>query len=125
VVGLSSPLFRRTTVWGAVRTNGFRGERLAKPGDGAVPVGPGNRRRWEVQPGFELSQRLVGLTRAKVGDPEVDIDGGRRRQERDCALKAGSSRGKFSLLAQRRSEKRMTGSGRRIEPDAFLQFGHG
>ena len=105
VVRLCSPLFRNTSVGGAVSPNGFRGERLAEAGDGAVPVGPGNRRRREVQPGFELSQRLVGLTRAKVGDPEVDIDGGRRWQERDCALQAGSRRGKLALLAQGRSEK--------------------
>ena len=46
------------------------------------------RRRGEVQPGLELSQRLVELARPQVGDSEVDVDGGGGRQERDRALQA-------------------------------------
>ena len=50
--------------------------------------GVGQRRRREVQPGHELSERLVWLARPQERDRQVDIDGGRRRHQRDGALQA-------------------------------------
>ena len=57
--------------------------------------------------------------------PEVDVDGGRRRQERDRALQAGPRPGQIARLAQGGSEKGVAGAGRGIELDALPQFGQG
>ena len=103
------------------------GERSRQaPGEGRrwrCPSRASARRRREVQPGFELSQRLVHLARAKIRDAEVDINGGRRRQQRDRALQACPRPRQITVVAQGGSEKRMAGSGGGIEADAPPQFG--
>ena len=47
--------------------------------------------------------------------PEVDVDGGGRRQQRDRALQARPRAGQIARLAQRGPEKGVAGAGRGIE----------
>ena len=69
--------------------------------------GAGTPGRGEVQPGLELSQRLVEIARPQVGDAEVHVDGGGGRQERDRALQArpGSRPGRPSRAARSRGTR--------------------
>ena len=102
-----------------------RGERLAEGGGRGLPVRRGQPRAGEVQPGLELSQRLVEIARPEVGDAEVDVDGGGRREERDRALQARPGPGEIARLAQRGAEKRVAAAGGGIEVDALAQLGQG
>ena len=108
-------------------------------GDPAPPVFPGVRSPAiaesqsgagtdggrDIQPRLELSESFVELTRSKVGDAEVNEDGGRGWQERDRALQARARPGQIPLLTQSGSKKRMADARRGIEGDALPQLGHG
>ena len=116
---------RRPRTFVASARPGFASERLAEGGDGRVPVRRGQPRAREVQPGLELSQRLVEIAGAEVRDAEVHVDGGGGRQERDGALQARPGPGEVARLAQRDPEKRVAAAGGGIELDALAQLGQG
>src|SRR5207244_6794285 len=98
-----------------------RGQHFAEVSDGAVPVRLRKRRGRSVQPGLELSQGLIDITRTKIDDTEVDIRGGRRRQQGNGALQAQSRPRQVTRFTQGGTEKSMAGTGRRIETNALSQ----
>ena len=87
---------------------GGRAERRGR-GD---PVRRRPRGRGQVQPGLELSDRLVEIARPQVRDAQIDVDGGGRRQERDRALQARPGSREIARLAQGGAEKRVAVAGR-------------
>ena len=89
---------------------------------------PAGGRRWrQLQSGAGTDGRRRGsarlrvvpapcrIARAQEGDPEIDVDGGGRRQERDRALQARPRPREVARLAQRGSEKRVAVAGGGIE----------
>ena len=98
---------------------------LPESGNGSVPVWRRKRWRREVQPGFELSQRLIEIAREEIGDSQVDIDSGGGWEERDRVLQAYARCGQVPLFAQGGPQKGMARSGRGVEAYTFPQLGQG